>query len=350
MHADRPHHGPHKSPRWNGWLTFLLLITAAAGFIIQTAKRTTALDEAAAWQLKAERLRQRVLVLESANKQYELSVFVDVLQAEIETKDTLSKASVDKIVRLCAAQVPYFRDVTDSLAEHALSPERGQMLFALLRMEIDSLTWSRILNEADFSGADLRNMALQGADLRGVRLDRADLSGADLSGANLRGAHLLEAKLRRTVLDQADLSGADIKRANARWSSAHHANFYSADLNGASIRAAILDHADLNGADLRWVDADEASLAYTCLVGADLEGVKLKRTNLTQSDMRRVQFFQNALESTILTDARLDSAQIEKQWLERLDAWQTVGRESIGQSYRAETDSNGVIRLLRVKN
>ena len=54
------------------------------------------------------------------------------------------------------------------------------------------------------------NANLSGANLRDADLSGADLSGADLSGANLRDADLSGANLRDADLSGADLSGAAI--------------------------------------------------------------------------------------------------------------------------------------------
>jgi uncharacterized protein YjbI with pentapeptide repeats len=69
---------------------------------------------------------------------------------------------------------------------------------------------SSVLENADFSGAELVQADFTSADLTGAKFVRASLRGARLYDANLRGADLSQ-----TVLD-----GADLLRANfsgARW-------------------------------------------------------------------------------------------------------------------------------------
>ena len=68
----------------------------------------------------------------------------------------------------------------------------GDVLF---EYESDNATMKKAVeaavdDNADLSGADLRDADLSGADLSGANLSGADLSGADLSGANLRDADL----------------------------------------------------------------------------------------------------------------------------------------------------------------
>jgi len=81
----------------------------------------------------------------------------------------------------------------------------GDVLF---EHESDNATMKKAVeaavdDNANLSGANLRDADLSGADLRD-----ADLSGANLSGANLSGADLSGADLR-----DADLSGADLRDA-----------------------------------------------------------------------------------------------------------------------------------------
>ena len=88
-------------------------------------------------------------------------------------------------------------------------------------------------DDANLSGADLRDANLSDANLSGADLRGADLSGADLRDANLRGA---------------DLSGADLRDAN---------------LSDANLRDADLSDANLRGADLRDADLRDAAIYYS---------------------------------------------------------------------------------------
>lgn len=81
-----------------------------------------------------------------------------------------------------------------------------------------------VLEDADFSGVDLRS----------ANLPRADLSGINLEQAKLRGAILFEANLYKAKLKQADLI---------------RANLQGADLRQADLTGAVLEGANLRGAD-----------------------------------------------------------------------------------------------------
>jgi hypothetical protein len=87
-------------------------------------------------------------------------------------------------------------------------------------------------NDADLSGADLRDAYLIGANLRDAYLIGADLRGANLIGANLRDAYLIGADLRG-----ANLIGANLRDANLRDANLRGADLRDADLRGANLRS-----------------------------------------------------------------------------------------------------------------
>ena len=82
----------------------------------------------------------------------------------------------------------------------------GDVLF---EYESDNATMKKAVeaavdDNANLSGADLRDADLSGADLRGANLSGADLSGADLRDADLRDANLSGADLRDAAIYYSD--------------------------------------------------------------------------------------------------------------------------------------------------
>jgi uncharacterized protein YjbI with pentapeptide repeats len=161
---------------------------------------------------------------------------------------------------------------------------------------LDGASWAEIqlfnvrLNDADLSGADLRDAKLDRALAAKANFGRAhlnnaslalfvgaetDFRGADLAGVRGGYADFQCAKFAGAKLDGAELSGA---------------RFVGADLSGASLRGATLNQADFRGAKLKWVDFTGADLSKadlsdqilrdSCLTGAWLGGAKLCRADL----------------------------------------------------------------------
>jgi uncharacterized protein YjbI with pentapeptide repeats len=156
----------------------------------------------------------------------------------------------------------------------------------------------RILNDVDFTGANLRGALFAGCHLERAALHCADLTRADLRAANLRrsdlrGAVLAGAALNGAVMDQADMRAAYIAltdsngtlrilpRREGRSSTTFSdgeigADFTncamrgvrlcSANLKGANFSGAVLEAADFTGANIAGAVFNEAVL--TGLSGA----------------------------------------------------------------------------------
>ena len=186
-------------------------------------------------------------------------------------KYKLSKPLVSRIVALSRAFRPYRMLDNDTLSNELVSPERGQLLIALMENNLDSLTQNTIVRDGDFSNAIVGRIDLIDANLRG-----ADLRGADLRGADLIDADLIDADLIIANLIGANLIGTDLSGAI----------FIGANLSGTDLSGTDLSDADLIGADLRDADLIGADLSGALLIGADLRGTDLRGTDLRGADLR----------------------------------------------------------------
>ena len=148
----------------------------------------------------------------------------------------LSEETILEIAALSYSLTPYARFEGDRISKGKFSPERGQLLLVLTRLNLLPATIRRIMEVTSFANADLRGADLSGADLRGVDLSSADLYGArligaDLGKANLSFANLWGAQLGNAILDSADLSRADLRWAYLNDADLKGANFFEADLS-----------------------------------------------------------------------------------------------------------------------
>ena len=166
----------------------------------------------------------------------------------------------------------------------------------LIRAELSGAT----LQEANLSGADLREASLRHAKLTGANLNEANLRGAFLTGANLEGANLNGADLSRT-----DLSGANLREAELRQANLSCANLSGADLGGANLR-----WADLSGANLHWADLSEAKLSGANLTGADLSNAHLLNASFVHADLSKARLIQADWIGADLTGAILTGAKL----------------------------------------
>ncbi|TYP75951.1 pentapeptide repeat-containing protein [Aquimarina intermedia] len=182
----------------------------------------------------------------------------------------ISKTLEARIVSLCMAMKPYRYIDDGALIKDPISPERGQLLFSLLKSDLSAESSQDILNSADFHYTDLKLVNLgRDARLKYARLDFSDFSNAQMPAANLE-----RAELNNAILSGINLSDATLKNAKMRRANLERAELLSADLTNTN-----LTQANLKGADL-----SEAKLWGTNIINANLEDVILDNAIVHRSD------------------------------------------------------------------
>lgn len=295
-------------------------------------------------QKQDERLREMTALMEWVKKQDMsplLRAVLDDVAEEIKHNPgrTLRDTTIARIAALSFDSKPYRYVEGDSLSEKAYSPERGQLLRALVLLRIDSGAFNRIKERALFTGADLRGADLKGLDLGGINLHEANLKDADLSGANLSGADLGSASLWGANLNRANLSRADMRRANMSWAQLNNATLTQANLNGANLSNAQLRKADLYDANVQWAQSEgalfnEANLTSVNFQGANLTKANLSQANLVDADLRRIN-----LSEADVREVRCDKALVDKNWSETLKKWQPGGMTELQEGYGVVNDT-----------
>ncbi len=204
----------------------------------------------------------------------------------------ISKTLEARIVGLCMAMKPY-RYIDDGvLIDKPISPERGQLLFTLLKSDLGLESSQDILNSAEFRYTNLRKVNLgRGVNLKYARLDYSDLTEAQMPAANMESCDLKEVRMSKI-----NLSDGNLKRARL-----HNANLQRAELLSVDFTNANLYGVDLSGADLS---------------EAILWGTKLENANLT--------------------DAILDNVIVDRQdWITYIsDTLDLEGAGDIAKKYR----------------
>ena len=135
--------------------------------------------------------------------------------------------------------------------------------------------WPRfwLIEHADLSRANLREVDLRGVNMSFVKLFRANLAGSDLDYTNLSHCDLSKAELIRADLSNANLAGARMGRVNLSY----------ADLFKANLANTYLANADLSHADLSQVNMQNADLTRADLSGAKLIGAKVSDEQLARA-------------------------------------------------------------------
>ncbi|MFN0275276.1 MAG: pentapeptide repeat-containing protein [Chitinophagales bacterium] len=326
----------------NNFMPLLIFIIAAAGVILSVLlfKQNTSLKtQLTGQENKVRDLSKMIETAGSGNIAGLMNNILDEISAELKTEGMLSDSMINKIASLSYSFKPYTYFEGDSLSEKKMSPERGQLLIALLLLDIDSASFSKIKNKVTFAGANLN-----GADLHGVDLSYADLQGAHcketiLSGANLKGINLSDANLYAAKLDSAELSVADLKRTDLSWAVFHGADLTRADLNGAFMKNTQFISAELSYAKIQWASAEgtifhKANLENANLMGTNLEKVNLSQANLHKADLRLVK-----LKDANVFDAEMNRAIVDSTWADSLVIWRLTNTKEILQKYQLKNDT-----------
>ena len=246
---------------------------------------------------------------------------------------TLTNATINRIAALSSSLKSYQSIEQDSLSKKKYSTERGQLLQALVLMNIDSRSFTQIKRSVVFAEADLRGADLKGLDLSGINLKGAYLKDVDLSSANLRGANLGGANFWGANLNRANLSNADLQMADLRWAQLNEATLSLANLNDANLLNAQLRKADLNHASFQWAQSggalfNEAILTNVNLQGSNFTKANLSQANLSDSDVREIN-----LSEANLIGVQLSNTIVRENWLEKLKEWQPIGGKELSKSY-----------------
>lgn len=318
-------------------------------------------------------------LLESTRNSEQVALMGNILNAvDDELKNNperkLSSELIERIAALSYSFKPYR---SDELTTEKLSPERGQLLLALAKMNLDTQTFTQIKFKTTFEFANLKGAALRSANLSGVNLKGANLKDADLRGVDLSHANLWDATLWGANLTNANLSSTNFKRANIEWAEMRNAKMAGTNFKGANLSHSNLRQTDLSESDIRLAFLNGTFLNGANLVGVDLSGTSMKRANLANADLRRGDLrwidFEEAnlsfakLSNTDFKGANLVGADLsgvdlsesllyritvnDPNWFETLRNSQVIGIENIHEKFKIEKDVEGVAkyRIARVK-
>jgi uncharacterized protein YjbI with pentapeptide repeats len=261
----------------------------------------------------------------------------------------LTNDLINRIVALSSSLKSYQSIGHNSLSKKKYNTERGQLLKALILMNIDSSSFAQIKRHAVFAEADLRGADLKRSDMSGINLKEAHLKDADMSGANLKGANLGGANLWGANLNRANLSNADLQIADLRWAQLNEATLILANLNGVNLLNAQLIKADLNHASFRWAQSggalfNEANLTNVNLVGNNFTKANLSQANLSNSELRGIN-----LSEANLIGVQLNDATVVENWLEKIKEWQPIGGKELSKSYTVVAVEKLNVHQLRKK-
>lgn len=254
--------------------------------------------------LSQNQLLDQQINLEEGNRRssfiFLMSNIMDKIDEELKNNKRgsriLSEELIGRIVSLSHAFRPYRYLENNALIEKPLSPERGQLLYALVNSELELKTYDRIFEKANFSYADLQEANFSGAYLQGVNLAHSNIKRGNFKDAILNLANCQESNLERCIFDNTEMRGANFRQADLQFSEWYDVLAQKLNLSFANVAEAFF-----NG------DFSEA----------ELEGVLLHNATLNYVVLRNAFFFNS-------------------NWLERMQSYQLKGSFSIGENYTVE--------------
>lgn len=292
-----------------------------------------------------EQIEQQSRLIESFRQSNNANLMSNVLnKADEDLRNNPNRSLSDETIGRIAALSYSFRSHViageDSTSLYRPSPERGQLLLMLTKMNIDTASLKKIMKQTSFAGAVLRDANLEGANLRNIDLKNAELQSANLKDSNLEGANLEGANLWAAVLNNAKMGRVYMKGADLRWAEINGADLKKADLHEADLTSAKLRKADLQGANLQWTEFNHAFLNEANLDSADMFRTEMKRAQLTNAVMRGVNLNLANISEANLTGANLSGANLNDlyvnhaNWLASLTDSNVMGATELQSKYK----------------
>ncbi len=191
-----------------------------------------------------KKIQDQTHLAEASRRSAQMFIMGEVLSdvnTELAQRTTLSDVLVGRIISLSHAMKPYRYIVDNELIKNPISPERGQLLITLAKSNINkSFFVDNILQQANFTQAELTDTRLPNTMLRDINLGHANLANSDFENSNLSYAVLTNANLVNVdftdaILKRANFSNANLTNANLRFAVLEGANFTSANLDQVKV-------------------------------------------------------------------------------------------------------------------
>nr|WP_262922112.1 pentapeptide repeat-containing protein [Aquimarina acroporae] len=191
---------------------------------------------------------------------------------------------------------PYKYKEGEKLIDKKISPERGQLLYSLIKSDLGQQSLSDIFYAGDFEYSSLREVSLG----RGVYLKYAKLNHSNLYKANMPAANLASSELKEVDMSYINLSDANLSRAR----------LIEANVKNAEMAGIDLTNANLSGADFTGADLSEAKLWGAKIVDANFTDTVLDNVIVDRQDW--IDYINDTLDLKGASDIK-DKYRVKKQ-------------------------------------
>lgn len=294
---------------------------------------------------QSERISELTVITESLRKSNQFYLMNNVLnKVDDELKNNpsrkLTPETIARIAALCNGFKPYKTLEGDTISSRELSPERGQLLIALCLLKLDTSTFNAIKSKASFAKADLRGADLQNADLSKIDLNESDLSFANLKHSDLDHANLIRVQCIETRFDSANLSFVMMRNSTINNTYFNGAILANGNFKGCNFQNAQFIAANLNNTNFQWTKMQGSILRNATLIGADFIRSDLTRADLSEVNCSRGKLSMVIFKETNLVNIKLDTTEVQENWLEVLAEANASGGADIIKGYLVVKDTS----------
>lgn len=190
-------------------------------------------------------------LLEAERRSSLVFLFNNTLDAiDNELKDTsnisrsLSNQLIARVAALSQGLKPYKYYENHKLINEKISPERGQLLKALLMSEIDTLSLHRIFKISDFSYSDMRGAKISNGYMVGGHFDYSDFSNSELFNCNMNLVSSKNVNYQETTFDSTRMILGQFENCD----------FYKAQFYITTLNLGVFNNADFRKTTIKGCD------------------------------------------------------------------------------------------------
>ena len=162
------------------------------------------------------------------------------------------------------------------------------------------------LNNTNFSDTNLEGADLNNQKIRNIDLDGSNLKFSDFSSSNLRGVDFSNID----TMQDARFSGSDLKKADFSGIEGYFAIFHDAKLSDANLHRAKCKEADLSETNLKYADLSDSYFHFSYFNRSDISYADLTKSSIHNTNFTDAELIQTDLSKTDLSYADFTGANI----------------------------------------
>ncbi len=302
------------------------------------------------FSVQNKRIDQQTKLLEASRRSSQMFIMSEVLgDLNEETKVAadslipLSKGLIGRITSLSRAMKPYFYLKGNDMSTRDVSPERGQLLLAILTAQISRGSLGEIFSNGDFSYAELLRVELETVALWNLKLDSADFTGSLISNSYFYNCSLAGARLVSTRIFNCSFTN---NMAEDVYGYMYLTDFSNSDIRGSKFQS--FAGSDSLKFNYSWLSKsefmgafDRSSFQSTKLLDVSLQYCSFDNSDFTNAFLR----ISKESQGFSFTNCIMDSVRVNRQdWFDYIEDSLYAGNvDRLRDSYRIESTNDNQV-------